>query len=517
MKFFILLVTSLELRTINNYFSSDPISMSKVSNVFFILSSVFSFVVLTAGNSFSQNVDVTIKLDVKVAKLSVSGRDKKLTKNLSFLTSSIGATDLADRISNLEMTDQNGKPVSYKRFSAGEYVADTVFSGWSYVVGIESTNPRASAHISWLTDNTGVLMLDDLLPQSPKSAGQPTARVAFEVPVGWRIVSSEKIISTGIYEVSNIQKAVFLIGTDIRETKATIGNSTLNIALSGQWHFTDVESARIAEDTFKEYNGLFGFGPTGDLQILIVPFPQKNVQKGTWEAETRGRTVSIVSADMPFKTQSLQRLHEQMRHEIFHLWLPNGVNLSGKYDWFYEGFALYQSLKTGVELNQIRFEDFLDTLSQAHNIDTMQTRPLSLIDSSQNRLSGDDTRIYARGMLVAFLCDLSLLQSSKGKNTVSDIYRKLYAAHKPPSPASDANTAINKVFASYPQLASVVVDYIEGSQKIDWQARLEWVGVENEPGGSRTNLRVKTKLRGSQKALLNKLGYNKWRKLTRKS
>jgi hypothetical protein len=492
--------------------------MSKVSNVFFILSFVFSCVVLLAGDLFSQNVDVTIKLDVKAAKLSVSGRDKKLTKNLSFLTTSIGAADLADRVSNLELTDQNGKLVSYKRFSAGEYLADAVFSGWSYVVSTESPkNLRASAHISWITDNTGMLMLDDLLPQSPKSAGQSTVRLAIEVPTGWRIISSEKIISTGIYQVSNIQKAMFLIGTDLRETKATIGNSALNIATSGQWLFTDAESVRIVEDIFREYTGLFGFGTAGDLQILIVPFPQKNVQKGTWEAETRGRTVSIVSADMPFKTQSLQRLHEQMRHEIFHLWLPNGVNLSGNYDWFYEGFALYQALKTGVELNQIRFVDFLDTLSRAHNIDSMQTRPLLLIDSSQNRLSGDDTRIYARGMLVAFLCDLSLLQSSKGKKTIGDIYRKLYDAYKPPNPVSDANTAIKKVFASYPQLASVVADYIEGSQKIDWQARLEWAGIENEPGGSRTNLRVKTKLSGSQKALLNKLGYNKWRKLTRKS
>jgi hypothetical protein len=492
--------------------------MSKVSNVFFILSFVFSWVVLLAGNSFSQNVDVTIKLDAKAATLSISGRENKSAKNLTFLTTSIGAADLADRVSNLELTDQNGKLVSYKRFSAGEYLADAVFSGWSYGVSIESPkNPRASAHISWLTDNTGIFMLDDLLPQSPNSAGQSTVRLAIEVPAGWRIISSEKIISTGIYQVSNIQKAMFLIGTDLRETKATIGNSALNIATSGQWLFTDAESVRIVEDIFREYTGLFGFGTAGDLQILIVPFPQKNVQKGTWEAETRGRTVSIVSADMPFKTQSLQRLHEQMRHEIFHLWLPNGVNLSGNYDWFYEGFALYQALKTGVELNQIRFVDFLDTLSRAHNIDSMQTRPLLLIDSSQNRLSGDDTRIYARGMLVAFLCDLSLLQSSKGKKTIGDIYRKLYDAYKPPNPVSDANTAIKKVFASYPQLASVVADYIEGSQKIDWQARLEWAGIENEPGGSRTNLRVKTKLSGSQKALLNKLGYNKWRKLTRKS
>lgn len=493
--------------------------MSKVSNAFFIFPLAFLCVFLSAVDLFSQNVNATITLDAKAATLSIRGKDNNLSKNLSFLKSGIGAADLADRISNLELTDQHGKPVSYKRFSAGEYVADAVFSGWSYGVSILSPmNPRASAHVSWLTDDTGILMLDDLLPQPPKSVGQRTATIAIEVPAGWRIVTSEKMISaSGMYEVSDIQKAVFLIGTDIRETKINIGNSVLNIADSGQWLFTDAELSGVVQEIFKEFKSLFGSGPEGNLHILLVPFPRKNIQTGTWEAETRGRTVSIVSADMPFKTQSLQRLHEQMRHEIFHLWLPNGVNLSGNYDWFYEGFALYQALKTGVELNQIRFDDFLDTLSRAHNIDTMQIRPMSLTDASQNRASGDDTQIYARGLLVAFLCDLSLLQSSKGKRKVADIFRRLYTSHRPPNPASDANKAVLEVFASYPELASVVGGYVKGSQKVDWQVLLESAGIENEPGSLRTNLRVKTKLNGRQKALLDKLGYNNWRKLTRKS
>jgi predicted metalloprotease with PDZ domain len=138
--------------------------------------------------------------------------------------------------------------------------------------------------------------------------------------------------------------------------------------MSSQWLFSDEEAERMVSEVYKEYTKLFRQDPLSGARISLAKFP-RDVKPGDWEAETRANNVTIISSDMPFKTQSLQRLHEQLRHELFHLWIPNGVNLTGNYDWFYEGFALYQSLKLAVALNRIRFEDFLDTLSRAHTID----------------------------------------------------------------------------------------------------------------------------------------------------
>ena len=392
-------------------------------------------------------------------------------------------------------------------------MAETDFESWNYVTNIASPiNPRASAHVSWLTDGNGILMLDDLLPQMFNAS----AKVTIDISNGWKIISSENRIGPKTFEVLDIEKAVFVIGTDVREKRFKIGEARLTVTTSGQWLFSDDESAKIVKEIYEEYSKIFGANPDENLQISLMPFPQSGIPVGTWEAETRGNSVVIVSADMPFKTQSMQRLREQLRHEIFHLWLPNGVNLSGNYDWFYEGFALYQSLKTGVSLNQIRFEDFLDTLSRAINIDASQTHRLSLIEASKNRWSGDDTQIYARGMLVAFLCDLSILRESNGKRSVADIFRTLYASHKPPNSVTDANTAIITAFESYPSLTEVVQRYVRGSQKIDFTSELEAVGITNESVSAQVNLRLKAKLNGNQRMLLDKLGYNNWRKLTRK-
>jgi predicted metalloprotease with PDZ domain len=223
--------------------------------------------------------------------------------------------------------------------------------------------------------------------------------------------------------------------------------------------------------------------------------------------------VTIISSDMPFKAQSVQRVHEQLRHELFHLWIPNGVNLTGNYDWFYEGFALYESLKLGLRVNRISFADFLDTLSRAHTIDSAIPPRMSLIQASGNRFAGLNTQVYARGMLVSFLTDVELLQRSKGKRSIEDLLVEVMRRHRKPQPEAEGNAAVIKILRNQAGAGDIVDKYIEGTSVMDLSTGLSAVGIEDVDPGPVTVLRVKEKLSGRQKALLDKLGYNNWRKL----
>jgi len=491
--------------------------MSKVHKAFFIFLLTFLQIVYCFYISHAQRIEASIKIRengrqvVIVNGRNLTANEKDNKRNFSFLRSAIEIDNLANRISGLILLDVNGKQIAYKRFIAGEFVAEADISSWSYKIAIDiPKNPRAAAHVSWLSGDKGMLMLDDLLPQF---GNKVSAVVTLEIPDGWQIATTEAA-SDKIFYVSSTEKAVFAIGKNVRQKKLEVGGSTLNLVTSGEWPFSDEDVAKMAGEIYGEYSKIYGKSPLETSQITILKFPS-GVGHGIWEAETRGRNVTIMSADMPFKTQSLQRLHEQMRHEIFHLWLPNGVNLSGNYDWFYEGFALYQSLKTGVHLNRISFHDFLDTLSRAHNIDNLQTRRLSLIEASANRWNGSDTQVYARGMLVAFLCDLALLKESKGKRSVTNVFRRIFEKHRFPSERQDGNAAVLSILQADAELMPIIQEFIKGSGKIDWQTELQSAGIENELGNKRTALRVTEKPTGRQKALLDKLGYNNWRKLSR--
>lgn len=398
-----------------------------------------------------------------------------------------------DSITNLELFDAAENPVKFRRLMEGEFLADRDFAKWSYTLALEPLKDRASAaHYSWLRDGTGIVMARDVVP-----LGAASGEIC--------------VIASG-------QRSCSGPGSDPRDLVVPVGNgwtttkvdSASVLSISGTWKFTADDVVEMAGQIYQQHAHVFQH--RAPLQrIILANFPVP-VSPGSWEAETRGDTVTIISSDMPFRTQSLQRLHEQLRHELFHLWIPNGVNLTGNYDWFFEGFALYRSLKLAVGLNRIRFEDFLDTLSRAYTIDGAQSQRSSLVQASATRFAGSNTQVYARGMLVAFLCDLVLLSSKRG--SVENLLREVYAKHGKSAAPVDGNAAVTAILRSNPDLVPIVERYVTGSEKLEWTNYISLAGIEDADPGILTSLRVKAKPGGRQKALLDKLGYNNWRKLS---
>lgn len=463
--------------------------------------------------TYAAGQDVEVKIEVgseSGSVVRVTGRfpensTVKTRRNLSFLRSFLEFGRLGERISNVVLKDLSGKVISYQTPIPSEFVADADIVEWSYLIDVSPRKEQnAAAHVSWLTKDTGLLMLGDVLPAMSENGKPTSAKVTIILPVGWRQMENR---IDGIVATKDVAAEVVSIGTSIKYRKIHVGNTAITISTSGEWLFTSDELVSFCQQIYTQLNATFGSAAGNEVLVNVFKFSQK-VGPGQWQAETRGRNVTIISSDMAFKTQSIQRLHEQLRHEIFHLWIPNGVNLSGNYDWFYEGFALYQSLKTALALNRIRFEDFLDTLSRAQAIDARQTNRLSLIDASGKRWNGADTYIYARGMVTAFLCDVLLLNNSKGKLSVENVLREIYTKHRFPAARTDGNAAVLSILGQNKELAVIIERYINGGSRFEWQPELDMAGLENTNG-----LKVKTKLNGRQKDLLDRLGYNNWRRL----
>lgn len=456
--------------------------------------------------------DVEVKVEVRDSAGSnvfVSGRfpsnsSVRLRRNLSFTRSFLGYEKLGERVSDVQLKNAAGNAVSFQVPVPGEFVADSEFAEWSYTIDLTPRKEKnAAAHISWLTKDAGLLMLGDVLPAFKQNGFASSAKVTIVLPDGWHQLENRV---DGIVESKDVRSEVVTVGKNIRYRKTWVDKTSVTICIQGEWLFTGDEITNFAGQIYKQLRTVFNGDPTNDVLVNMYRFPG-DLPSGQWQAETRGRNITIISSDMGFKTQSVQRLNEQLRHEMFHLWIPNGVNLSGNYDWFYEGFALYQSLKTGVALNAIRFDDLLDTLSRAQSIDARQTNRLSLIDASGKRWSGADTYIYARGMVTAFLFDIQLLNASKGKRSVETLIRDLYAKHRFPAERTDGNSAVLSIAAQYPELAPLIERYVKGDGKFEWQSELALAGLEAKPA-----LSVIAKPSGRQKDMLDSLGYNNWKR-----
>ena len=90
---------------------------------------------------------------------------------------------------------------------------------------------------------------------------------------------------------------------------------------------------------------------------MLLPLPQAGAAGNLWSAETRGSTVVLVSGRLPSRLAARAQLDGALTHELFHLWVPNGLALEGEYDWFYEGFTNYVALRAGMRRGQLTFHD----------------------------------------------------------------------------------------------------------------------------------------------------------------
>ena len=499
----------------NRYFNSALFQMSIINKKF--STAIFIFVVILLGvfSTAAQRFEAKIRI-VSDSEAIIEGKildqpNNAPIKNWSFSNPN-GAADFNKRIADFVLFDREKQIVPAKKLASGEFFADARAESFQYRINL---NPlpdiKSRAHVSWLGGEKGILMLDDLLPRVNSENQAIPAKIEFDLPAGWKVFSSETPRGANISEVKNTSKAIFAVGKNWRETETP----NFKLALTDDWQFSDAEAAQMAAEIIEAYRRMFNEMPPEKIQILLARFP-RDTKFGRWEAETRGATVTILSSDMPFRTTSLQRLHEQMRHEIFHLWMPNDLALTGNYDWFYEGFTVYKSLRTGLAMNQIRFEDFLATLGEAFDAEDFQNQKISLLEASKNSWNRANSNFYARGMLVAFLCDAAILKESGGKRSIDDVFQRIYRDYRVPNKTTDGNAAILKVLKSRAELVPIVENYVEKADKINWETALDALGIETRKENLSTKLSVKPKLKKSQKDLLNELGYNNWRKIGRK-
>ena len=476
------------MKRLKTYFNSAGRALSKCENWF----SPFIFLCFTLGaavfNSFGQDIEVIIKMKPHSNLVHIDGRFLRAERFESKKNFSFSADDSDPgnkKVSEFQVNDFEGKSISVRELIPGEYLAASDAVRWKYTIDIgENDDFTKKAHKSWMSNDFGVLMPDDMLPDLRLADGEMlSARVKIQLPTEWTINGSVPVN----FERSEV---LFLI--------------------SGEWRFNDGDAVKAAKEIISGYKELFGEFPVE--RALLVLTPVKN-RFGRWEAETRGNVISIVSGDMPFQKQSLQRLHEQLRHEIFHLWIPNKLALRGNYDWFYEGFAVYQALRTGISMNRISFADFLQTLSQAMFLAERSDSKSSLIEVSNAARSGNNHSVYAKGMLIAFLCDSAMLNKSRGKRSIADVLQRIYQNHRLPNLEQDGNISILKILETYKELQPIVANYITGSETIEWKESLDYLGLELTGSGNNLSLAVKQKLNKRQKDLLNELGYNNWRKI----
>jgi predicted metalloprotease with PDZ domain len=476
-----------------------------------LLTALLMVLSTSAAHGESLNAQISV-ISVAPARVRIEGERSRATRAWSFRNVYGSMMNLGERIEKLALADSSGADVAVRKLAPGEYEAAGAATRFVYEMKLDAPLFEGdAAHVSWLTNERGFLMLGDLLPlaANEKDSTKTSAAVRFVLPSNWTIAASVKANSEGRFKVADAEAAIFFVGQNLRERRQRVGAMEFAYVTAGEWAFSDEEAANLAISLLKDHTNTFGGIAQSRAALILAPFPRP-AGADRWSAETRGETVTLLVGKSPSKTAALAQLSFPLAHELFHLWIPNGLHLDGNYDWFYEGFTLYQALRAAVRLNLLTFQDYLNALGRAFDAykSAQGREKLSLIEASERRWTLSPALVYNKGMLSAFLYDLSLRQKTKGKRSLDDVYRELFRLGSASQARRDGNQMALAALNNAGEMQDVTRVYIQSASAIDLAAAIAPFGLRLEPGGVRTRIAVADSLSGAQRDLLRKFGYN---------
>lgn len=417
-----------------------------------------------------------------------------------------GVVGLGTRIIDFQAFDTQGKPVEVRAKAPGQFEAATPASSFRYMVNLTPpARPSDAALVSWLNLDRGVLVASDLLPEGLVDR----TNLTLEYPSGWNHYASQISFTGPYYGIVDAGRSVWIVGKSLRLSTKKVSGPLLNLISDGDWAFQDSDVMNLFDKILKRHSQLVGPNPCQQTTLTVLPLPVA-ASAGAWSALTRGCSVTILLSKQPSRVGALSQLGNALTHELFHLWIPNALALTGPYDWFYEGFTVYHAARVAVDLDLLTFADFLTALGRASDGATLarELNELSLIDASQRRFTIGASGVYAKAMLVAFIYDLNLRYQTKNRRSLDDVYRDIFRALERGKQSGDGNalalTALRAEFDSQNFVSRFVTEPVN----IDLQTELAPFGLRVEKFGFRTRIVVSEKLTKRQRDLLGELGYN---------
>ncbi len=462
----------------------------------------------TSGSAQSLSVTVEV-LPGAPGRLLMQGSGAR-RQTWSFRDSYAAVVGLGNRVRAFQLFDANGKQIAVRRIAPGQFESSEPGTKFKYELELTPpSRPADAAFTSWLTPERGMLILGDVLPELP-SARPATVNARVVVPSGWSAYASDTGKLVTQIETTDADRSVVVVGKKIRAATRAILGKPFTMLTDGNWAFADDDAVDMVRSVLELHSKNIGPLPCESASLMLLPFPQAS-GANKWSAQTRGCTVTLLLNAAPSKVAAVAQLELALTHELFHFWVPNGLALTGDYDWFYEGFTMYEAARAAVRLNLLSFDQFLSAIADAYDGSSgSDAQNLSVIEASKQRWTSGASTIYSKAMVVAFLYDLNVRWQLKGKRSLDDVYRMLVRDHLAKSAATplDANSAI--VGALHAELADqdFVNRLIVARVSIDLEKELAPFGLDVEKPGVRTHISANPQLTNRQRDLLKQLGYN---------
>ncbi len=395
--------------------------------------------------------------------------------------------DLPQRVHSVQASTLDGRRLPQQLHGRAGYEIELEDSSWQLAYSLD-LRPRPGDDIFYRSsvkeDDYLVLVGSDAWARfytRPDALAMSTterpggavleAQAAFnlpEQPTPWKVATTARARSARTFELSEHPTAsVFALGPfEIRDIDEVPG---LQLAVHPRWSVLNESIDDLTGKLLLSHRE--GLGPSGSTTALALmnSLPQPLGPTGGLRTAgmVRGRSLILYASASPWIEPNDPQLREAIAvfigHELFHLWVPSGVQVTRELSWLSEGWAMHMGRLAAVDVGWLSQPASIQRLQDAYRryLDIGGYRAGSLPEASMGSESRRDL-LYLRGELVFRLLERQWALTSSG-NFETELWRALADAYdgRTPLDAESVRSALASLVGR-----GTVRRYVEGTSPL---------------------------------------------------
>ena len=351
-----------------------------------------------------------------------------------------GANQFPDRwarfVSNLQVSDANGRPVSLSGMSDGTWQFGEV-SGEPITVRYQ-VNLDHEAH-EWSGGVDGAAYWREwgvfytgrsMFVANGEERGD--IEVEFQLPDGWQVTTpwQEQGGQSNRFDVPDYESlatSLFFAGTH-KEVSVRQGQFELLLALGGaQVTADESDYVGMARRVLDYYTELMGGIPrlSADEELFRAAVVINDAEITDGEAIGNNISIMLEPGGDPMSGTIARMIFV---HEFFHLW--NGKSFAPQDDdaeWFKEGFSNYYTLKALHKIGFLEYESYLALLANFFYQRYDGDDGVGRFSMTNGEMKHDHWGlIYSGGLFVAIEQDFKIRTATNNEKSLDDLMRHMY-------------------------------------------------------------------------------------------
>ena len=332
-------------------------------------------------------------------------------------------------------------------------------------------------------------------------------RLKLLYPAEW-IIGTSLPLENGYYTAESydyLADSPFLLGK-LTTAITTVNNIEVGVYVySPDTVFNAVKIIDAAKEILQSSSGFIGYAPVTNYNFLMCFLDMETfMEVGFAGAGALEHSYSSLFV-FPAAKGMFQEVQDDIAHEFLHILTPLNLHsdviqpfnfivpTASQHTWLYEGVTEWASDIMQLRGGIISINEYLERMSEKLTVNEKFRQDISLTELSEQvydeAITMQFINFYNKGVVTAAMLDIKLLELSKGKSGLRELFLGLLEKYGKDNPFPEDDFFEIIVDMTYPEIEQFIIDYIKGTKPLPYQeymAKLGFNYIEERPSEDTT-------------------------------